>query len=173
MKSKFLKSNSQTTRLLIRIGDGLENICFTLENSRLVMSVGIDDARTILWRREQTRIRRTMRQLKEKKLIKVKKVGNKYNVLLTDEGMIEYLHHKLIDCNEFEDDQVTMVIFDIPETQRQVRKQLRRFLEEACFMPIQKSVWISKFDSGEILSNFFQLKGRQKWIRVFKAKRLS
>lgn len=173
MERTFLKSNTNTSHLLLRIGDGLEDICFTLENSRLVMKVGIDDARTILWRQEQVKTKRILQQLKEKKLIKIKKLSDKYETTLTDNGMIEYLRLKLIHCDKLPSDEVTMVIFDIPESQKHIRKQLRRFLEQICFMPIQKSVWISQFDSAQILSKIFKLNKRQNWIQVFNARRIN
>jgi DNA-binding transcriptional regulator PaaX len=44
-----------------------------------------------------------------------------------------------------------MVIFDIPEQERWKRRQLRSLLRELSFTQVQKSVWVSKYDSREYI----------------------
>ncbi len=44
-----------------------------------------------------------------------------------------------------------MVVFDIPEAKRAKRSYLRRVLYELKFVQIQKSVWVSKYDSKDYL----------------------
>ncbi len=168
-----IKSDSYTARTLMLIGDNLDDIIFSYINSRLVMRVGLKDAKSIIWKREQYQQNRAIKLLKEKKLLKIKRIGDDYEAKFTSEGEMEYFRLKVLSADLLPDDEVTMVVFDIPETQSKIRKQLRRFLESACFMPIQKSVWISQYDAGEFLTKMFNIKTKNGWIQVFRAKRQS
>ncbi|HAL50357.1 TPA: hypothetical protein DDY56_04475 [Candidatus Uhrbacteria bacterium] len=172
MQNKGMKQDSYAARVLLNIEDGLDNFFFTLSNSHLVMKVGVDDARTILWRQEESRKKRAIKYLQNKKLIKIKRLGNKYQTILTDDGIAEYFRLKVLRSDLLPNDKVTMVVFDIPESQSNSRKQLRRFLDHAGFMPIQKSVWISPFDAGQELAKLFKVKGKNGWIKVFVAKQI-
>lgn len=44
-----------------------------------------------------------------------------------------------------------MVIFDIPEAKRHLRRQFRTFLVELGFRQTQRSVWLSSYDHRELL----------------------
>ena len=66
-----------------------------------------------------------------------------------------------------------MVIFDIPETSRSLRSQLRGFLEKAGFILIQRSVWVTNIDAAKPLSELLANTKADKWVRIFKAREIS
>ena len=66
-----------------------------------------------------------------------------------------------------------IVIFDIPEDVRHIRKQLGTFLESASFIRIQRSVWISNVDAGDLLIKLFRAAGLERgWVRIYNATEL-
>jgi len=66
----------------------------------------------------------------------------------------------------------TMIVFDIPEKQRRVRKILVQKLLDLGFGMLQRSVYISPFDLSADMREFLAGKGLEKWVFVARAKRL-
>jgi phenylacetic acid degradation operon negative regulatory protein len=65
-----------------------------------------------------------------------------------------------------------IVIFDVPETQRNVRKVLRHKLIELGFGMLQKSVWISPYHFEEDMREFLASKNLDSVVIVLSAKKL-
>ena len=65
-----------------------------------------------------------------------------------------------------------MVIFDIPEHQAHMRRQLRTLLREWKFTQAQKSVWISKYDYGEVLVKTIKELGADEYVQVFECAKI-
>lgn len=63
-----------------------------------------------------------------------------------------------------------MVIFDIPENERYKRQWFRSLLREMRFTQLQQSVWVSEYESREILSAGILEKQLEKYVRVFEAR---
>lgn len=66
-----------------------------------------------------------------------------------------------------------IVIFDIPEQKRIIRNMFRRNLKKWGFKNLQKSVWISKRDVFEKLSNYVKDLGIEQWVILIEANKLS
>jgi CRISPR-associated endonuclease Cas2 len=64
----------------------------------------------------------------------------------------------------------TVVIYDIPESQRRSRLLFRRFLKTNDFILCQRSVWISDRDVAKPLSDFIKVHKLSPWIQIFVAK---
>ena len=62
-----------------------------------------------------------------------------------------------------------MVIFDIPEDQAHLRRQLRSVLRELSFRPIQQSVWTSDMDHRAIIIETVEELHLADWVQVFEA----
>lgn len=62
-----------------------------------------------------------------------------------------------------------MVIFDIPEPDRWKRRQLRAILNEFKFRQVQKSVWISSYDSRTFLKKELKTLNLGKEVKIFEA----
>lgn len=166
-KRKSLDPLSRTGCLLLEIGAQIEDMHFTLQRPNLVLKFGIEDARKFLDREEYYYKKKAIAQLEERKLIKTKKLAEKYEITLLKNGIIEYLRLKLCKTELLPEGSFCMVIFDIPESQRSLRKKLRELLSRIGFIPLQRSVWISPFDAQEILNELFRVQGKRRWIRIF------
>jgi DNA-binding transcriptional regulator PaaX len=60
-----------------------------------------------------------------------------------------------------------MVIFDIPEEERQKRRRLRVLLRELSFRQIQQSVWETDYDQREYLRAEIAEMNLQEYVRVY------
>lgn len=67
------------------------------------------------------------------------------------------------------DNKWRIVIFDVPEEQRNLRNALRYRLKEWQFQQLQKSVWVSKKDIIKELKVFLREMGIENWVKVFVA----
>lgn len=65
-----------------------------------------------------------------------------------------------------------LVTFDIPETQRQKRSQLRLVLTALKFKQIQQSVWISVYDGTEILKQEIEFLNIQNEVVIYEAREI-
>ena len=166
---KHLKQDSMLASCFMEIVENMSAVYIDGIHPSTVLKYGTKGARTIEREKEIRLIKRRIRKLKEKNLIKINKIGKDYSVSLTDKGKMESLRLKIIQAPMLKDDRVCMVIFDIPEQEERSRQTTRRLLKNSGFIPIQKSVWISPFDAGEALVNFFKTKNTKNWIRIYNA----
>ncbi len=121
----------------------------------------------IAWEQRQNALRRLRRQ----KLLEYRKIENKFEIALTQKGAEEALRLKILNGLVLEDETDCVVVFDIPEHFRKVRRELGKFLESAGFVRIQRSVFISPFEVAPLLIKLFRAAGlKRSWIRVYYAK---
>ncbi len=142
-----------------------------LHQPGLAFRYGLEGAIEIRNAREKQLQRRELRRLEKKKMVKINKIADKYEITLTDLGRLEALKLEICAAEELSEEEDCVVVFDIPESKRGLRKNIREFLKEAGFFCIQRSVWVSRFDAGDALSQFFEGVGNQDWVRVYTAKR--
>lgn len=117
------------------------------------------------------KFRRDLLILKKKNLVKIQKIGkNAIRVALLPDGVLEFFKLKMVQSDELPNNEVCMVVFDIPEKFKKQRALMRRFLTECGFLRIQKSVWIAQFDYIDPLTDLFVLLEVKNWVRVFLAK---
>ncbi len=111
-----------------------------------------------------------LKRLREKGLVEQIKLKNDVLLKLTTAG-------KDLIGEEFEekgwDGKWRIVIFDIPEEKRIIRNLFRRNLKKWGFKHLQKSVWISKRDVFEKLTNYLKDLGIEKWVTVIEANKFS
>jgi len=136
------------------------------------MKYGMSGIREMRKAQERKWERGIINRLKQKELIEIEKRAGEVFVALTQEGAKEYLRQKVFAADLYEDDHECLVVFDVPESKRKVRKMLREFLSDAGFIPIQKSVWISKFMAGEALGRLFSTTETRHWIRIYEVREL-
>lgn len=110
-------------------------------------------------------IYQAVNDLREKGFIKTEKDGRKILLRLTDKGREEAIIKKLL-AEEKWDGEWRIVIFDIPEKHRKLRRILRSKLREWEFELWQKSVWASKKDVTVPLRKFIGEVGLSDWVRV-------
>ncbi|MFH1632281.1 MAG: CRISPR-associated endonuclease Cas2 [bacterium] len=178
-KNRWLDSDSLLSRFFLRLDDSIGLfIVETLEGIQKPSSAlkyggewkRIEREIEIASLRSEEKIR--LRELKKRKIIHIRRVADEYRIALTGKGVMELFRLKVLDSDMLDDDTVCMVVFDIPERHRKLRKQLRFFLKQAGFLCIQRSVWVSPFDAAEPLSQLFNISGSAQWVRVYNAKEI-
>lgn len=65
-----------------------------------------------------------------------------------------------------------LVIFDIPEQERQARQKLRALLRELRFSQVQKSVWQTEYDVLDYLVPELQAGHLHKYVQVYESARI-
>ncbi|PIX61833.1 hypothetical protein CO057_01915 [Candidatus Uhrbacteria bacterium CG_4_9_14_0_2_um_filter_41_50] len=169
MKTNHLRPKSRGAKLFKELVDDLD-LFFTFGNKpRAVLKYGFDGYKKIRDAKEKAYRKQALIQLAAKKFISVKKKSEKYYISLTKIGADEYLRLQLQNLDLLPNGYVCMVVFDIPETERNLRQAIRTLLKEVGFMQTQRSVWISPFDAGELLSKLFQSKTKKSWIKCYTA----
>ena len=110
-----------------------------------------------------------LRSLARSKYIKAQKIGKRLTIALTEKGKTVYLAEQLRNAKLNPQKFYTVVIFDIPETQRLARRQLRLLLRQGGFIKLQQSVWVSKADTYELMSKLIRELKLQAWVNIYHA----
>lgn len=117
-----------------------------------------------LWERpvKKSELAQALKRLRESGWVSEDRVDtNKVIFKLTEEG-----RDIMGSENEKWDGKYRIVIFDIPEQKRLIRDLFRRNLKKWGFKHLQKSVWISKRDVYQKLSNYVHDLGIEKWVVI-------
>lgn len=118
-------------------------------------------------------IKKEIIRLKKKKYLEERKRGKNLELYLTEKGKKEALRYSILNCNNHLRDKYCIVVFDIPETERNIRNFFRRFLKDAEFIALQKSVWVTQKDVMRNLMELIRVAGAEKWIHVITATEIS
>lgn len=65
-----------------------------------------------------------------------------------------------------------MIIFDIPESERNKRQKLRLLLRELKFKQVQKSVWITRYDCRNYLKMEVEALQIKEYVEIFESRPL-
>lgn len=116
-------------------------------------------------RQGKYRVRKTFEQLRRERLIEMteNEDGNT-KIILTENGKKKVLKYQFEDLKikpmDKWDKKWRMVIFDIPESQKNARNALRDKLRELNFHQLQKSVWLHPYqckDEINFIVEFFNI----------------
>lgn len=110
--------------------------------------------------------REWLRDLKRRKLVETKRIGEKLMVRLTERGWQQALRDRIKSTHIKCKGGICIVIFDVPESERRVRDTLRAVLADCGFSMVQKSVWMSDKDVLKPLCALLQGANLRKWVRV-------
>ena len=105
-------------------------------------------------------------ELKRRKWIEIKTIGNRVVTRLTDQGWERALRDKIRNEKKRCRDGVCIITFDIPESQRFVRNLLRKVLKEWGFTKLQHSVWMTDKDVVAPLLLLLQRRKLDRWIHI-------
>lgn len=172
-RKKSLSFQSRAADLLLEISDTFSLLSDVAYSRSPFLLYGNDGKRYQKAKEEYWEKRKTLKRLQEKKLLVIQKAADQYRIALTEEGARQVFRLKVMSADILPSDEVCMVIFDIPESEQKIRQKLRKFLFQAGFIPIQRSVWISNVDASQPLSELFEVTGAKKWIRVYRAHEIS
>lgn len=115
-----------------------------------------------------------IRRLKERKLIKETKQGNKIMIRLSDEGRVKAVMKELRGTKDhYPVGKGCVVLYDVPESQRAARDTIRAFLIECGFRMFQQSVWVCRKDVAKIVAHFVRRNKLTPWAQVLEARVLT
>lgn len=114
----------------------------------------------------------TVYHLRRANYLKTVKKGKKILITLTRKGYSATLAARMRQASLHHNGAYTVVIFDIPESQRLVRRQLRLLLRQAGFTMLQQSVWVTRADVFTLVIEFIKYVKGDKWINVFQSANL-
>ena len=117
--------------------------------------------------------RKRLFELKRRKWIETKTIGNRIVARLTEQGWRQVLRDRIQRETRKCKDGVCIIIFDIPEKERFVRNLLRSYLKEWGFKKLQHSVWMTDKDILEPMMLLLQRRNLDQWIRVIKGEILT
>lgn len=110
--------------------------------------------------------REWLRDLERRKLVEVKRTGDKLMTRLTAKGWQQALRDRIKGTHRQCREGICLVIFDVPESQRRVRNTLRLVLADCGFSMVQKSVWMTRKDVLNPLCALLQGANLQQWVRI-------
>ncbi len=113
-------------------------------------------------------VAQALRRLRVEGILDIDKRANQIIYKLTKSGKKELELRRLLKDEKW-DGKWRIVIFDIPEKMRGVRKVFRSKLKEWEFEQWQKSVWASQKPITKPLREFLKELGIEKWVRVIEA----
>lgn len=116
--------------------------------------------------------KRQLQSLKRAKLIKERKTARGLEYALTKKGVEVLVREKILRESSVLKNRYCLTSFDIPESQRHVRKMFRQFLKEAGFFRVHKSLWATDKDVAEHMLQLVRLAGVERWINIFVAEPL-
>jgi len=163
---KMKKAKEEMLALLDAIGDGIELLTLTRRYQKIFMFEGLEGVRRIRDAKERQRLRERLTYLKRQKLIKESRRGERIIFELTDDGKRRLLRAQLRNAPMRTDGLLTIVIFDIPESERVARELFRRFLKEVGFKRIQHSVWATNQDVRKPFAEFIQEHRAAAWVNI-------
>ncbi len=166
-RTRKTKHGSRASDILLELLNATDLLFENIHQPGLAFRYGLENAIEIRNNRERWLQNREVKRLEKRKLVEINKIADKYHVCLTDEGKIEALRLAILEANLLPEGQDCIVMFDIPESKRKLRKQIRELLKEAGFFCIQRSVWMSPFDAAEAFSAYFRSVNGHDRVRVY------
>ncbi len=120
-----------------------------------------------VWR-DRKRVNDQLANLKRAGYLEDVKIGKKFGIALTDKGR----RYAIVNCVRMRTMPLPIslrcyISFDIPESQRHLRADLRRMLRRLGFSKEHQSLWVSDQDYTEFFREFIRLAKADTWIKVF------
>lgn len=126
----------------------------------------------------RTKIRRALKRLEKRKIIALEQKGRKVEVLVLEEGKIEVLKYSIKRLLELKSKKKKwsgkwfLVVFDVPEEERNKRNYLRGFLREIGFYQYQQSVYVYPYECEKEVDLIKKMVEGGKYISYIVAERL-
>ncbi len=120
------------------------------------------------WLRDERRAKLALVRLRRSNYVIARKIGQRLVIELTDKGRQALLSQTLRSAPKAHDGSLTVVVFDVPESQRLARQQLRLMLKQGGFVKLQQSVWVSERDCYGLVSDFVKRIKAARWVNVFR-----
>lgn len=178
-----LRIGSLTYQLFQNILSEADDLLFICSNPQAVFyTLGdVESAKLMLARKEQKlhrmsqkKIRQAFQRLEKRKLIQLRKEGNKILFFLMNDGMELALKQKIQkEKRKLPDGLKCYVSFDIPQHANSVRWALRELLKRSDFKMVHLSLWSTDKDVGKEIAELVKILKAELWIQVFEARSLT
>lgn len=125
-----------------------------------------------------SKIRRALRRLEKRKIISLEQKGKEVEVRVLEKGKVEVLKYSIKRLLELRAKKKEwrgkwfLVIFDVPEEERNKRDYLRNFLKEIGFYPYQQSVYVYPYECEEEINLIKKIVEGGRYISYVVAERL-
>ena|SRR3989344_1103905 len=127
--------------------------------------------------KEKNRLRRTIKNLHNRKVIRISEKGNNTQIEITEKGkrlLLAYdLEHMNIPVPKRWDCLWRVVLFDIPETKRRARGELNFRLRDIGFEPLQKSAFVFPYECEKEIKFISEYFGVQKQVKYLVVRSIS
>lgn len=119
--------------------------------------------------REQYYLKRqALKRLQERKLVALRKEGNRVIAKLTQSGKVKALQTIIrFSVPDLADAKICLVSFDFPESARAARNNFRYFLKKTGFRFVQGSVWSIGKDARVQIRELIRILKISKWVEVY------
>lgn len=110
---------------------------------------------------------RELKRLKKRELIKMRETGDKVYFSLTKNGQVLLLTKVLKEkAGTLPKGQKCFIVFDVPESVRYVRREIRYILRGIDCEIVQRSVWMTNRDVVDELVQLVKLSRLEKWVQI-------
>ncbi|MBI4262080.1 CRISPR-associated endonuclease Cas2 [Candidatus Uhrbacteria bacterium] len=150
------------------------NLALLSPRDRKILTHGDIDRVREFWAHDEQRYQKMLlEKLKERRWIEERRVGKRVYIALTEKGKHLVLKERMHTAPACMSNECIIVIFDVPERERRVRRQFRLFLKQCKFTQLQKSVWMHGCDVLDAMREFIRDTKSERWVRVFRAHNVS
>jgi len=123
------------------------------------------------------KVQRVLKQLEKKQLIQIERKGNEVFVTVKkkdDVSILKYSLREILNLKKKKDwkKRWFMVVFDVPEKERNKRDYLRRFLKEIGFYPYNQSVYVFPYECEKEIGLIKKIVEGGKYISYIIAEKL-
>lgn len=145
---------------------------FKLKTMKDVMRSQPDFWRELEYKKSRRQFAQFVNYLKRKGYIKIGNLKGKSGILLTPRGREKALKVRIFakddkSARKRKDGKWIMVIFDVPESKRRYRDELRKILYALGFQKFQKSVWVCPNDVLQRLEDAVRIYNLDYYVRAF------
>ena len=168
--ANYKKTKKKILALLEAIAEGAELFTLSYRYQKAFMFDGLEGVKRVRDAVERKQLRRELAYLKRKKLIEEHRRGERVLYCLTDEGKRRLLCVRVRQAPLRADGSLTIVIFDIPESERAARDAFRWFLRENGFRRLQQSVWATNRSVTQPLLEFIRSHKLATWINLIEGR---
>ena len=120
---------------------------------------------------------RVLKQLEKRQLIQIERKGNEVYVMVKDKNNVSILKYSLKEVLNLKKKKEWrskwfLVVFDVPEEERNKRDCLRRFLKEIGFYPYNQSVYVFPYECEKEIGLIKKIVEGGKYISYIIAEKL-
>lgn len=158
----------------------MDSIGFFLEQSQVNYKTfsKIDIDVNYIYERNQEikrwKINKEIQRLKQKHMIDITKQGKRAILSLSKNGEISQIKRIITNTtNELPPNQKCYILFDIPETTREVRNKFRWTICNLGFIKEQQSVWCSTKNIVREISHLIHIAKLEKWVKILVASEIN